>query len=357
MDISKLTYKHAPIPDHHSAVFMVYKINDKKGKGYWKFNSKLLKSPDLRPIIVNIAHECRRNYPDINSRTRWELFKIKVQEACIHLGVQWAKKKKECFDILQCEIDILNKNESEGIQIDKTYKDKLTKNLDNLYKEKDDGYLIRSKIKWVEEGERSSKFFFNLEKSRQSSNTIRQIKDKNNTLQTDDSEILKATADFYKTLFTTKNIDPEKINKYLDETNFENKLTDKQKQECDNEISEIEFDKVIKNLKNEKSPGCDGLTPEFYKAFWNDITDLYIEMIKETFVYGELPYTLRKAVLALLFKKGDTTLLKNYRPIPLTNYDYKILCFVLANRLQKVLKDIILDRKYQSYKGAVGATL
>ncbi len=161
--------KYAPIPDHHSAVFMVYKVNDnKKGKGYWKFNSKLLRSPDLRPLIIKIANECRRNYPDINNRTRWELFKIQVQEACIHLGVHWAKKKKECFNILQCEIDILNKNESEGVQIDTAYRDKLTKNLDNLYKEKDDGYLIRSKIKWVEEGERSSKFFFNLEKSRQS---------------------------------------------------------------------------------------------------------------------------------------------------------------------------------------------
>ncbi len=50
---------------------------------------------------------------------------------------------------------------------------------------------------------------------------------------------------------------------------------------------------------------------------------------------------MRKAILALLFKKGDDTLLKNYRPISLLNYDYKIICFVLANRLQKVLKSII----------------
>ncbi len=67
-----------------------------------------------------------------------------------------------------------------------------------------------------------------------------------------------------------------------------------------------------------------------------------MEMLNETFEQGELPYTMRKALLALLYKKGDDTLLKNYRPISLTNYDYKILCFVLANRLQKVLHNIIL---------------
>ena len=74
-------------------------------------------------------------------------------------------------------------------------------------------------------------------------------------------------------------------------------------------------------------------------------------MIHETYTNGELPYTLRKALLALLFKKGDKTLLKNFRPISLTNYDYKILCFVLSNRMQGVLKDIILDDQTGYIKG------
>ncbi len=66
-----------------------------------------------------------------------------------------------------------------------------------------------------------------------------------------------------------------------------------------------------------------------------------MNMVEETYRKGILPYTLRKAIVALLYKKGDKTLLKNYRPISLTNYDYKIICFALANRMQKVLKDII----------------
>ena len=101
------------------------------------------------------------------------------------------------------------------------------------------------------------------------------------------------------------------------------------------------LENVIKNLKTEKSPGSDGLTPEFYKCFWNDIKFIFMDMVIETQQKGELPYSMRKALLALLYKKGDSTLLKNYRPISLTNYDYKIICFMLANRVQNVIKNLI----------------
>ena len=44
--------------------------------------------------------------------------------------------------------------------------------------------------------------------------------------------------------------------------------------------------------------------------------------------------------MSLLHKKGDTTNLNNYRPPSLTGVDYKILTYILAERVQKVLKQI-----------------
>ena len=38
------------------------------------------------------------------------------------------------------------------------------------------GAIVRSMIKWMEEGERNTKFFLNLEKKRAAINTIYQIK-------------------------------------------------------------------------------------------------------------------------------------------------------------------------------------
>ena len=52
---------------------------------------------------------------------------------------------------------------------------------------------------------------------------------------------------------------------------------------------------------------------------------------------------MKRAIVALLFKKGDLCLLKNHRPISLTNTDYKLLAFVLSERLQHVIHTIIGD--------------
>ena len=50
---------------------------------------------------------------------------------------------------------------------------------------------------------------------------------------------------------------------------------------------------------------------------------------------------MRRSIISLIHEKGDKTDTENYRPISLTNTDYRILTFVVANRLQKVIKDIV----------------
>ena len=47
------------------------------------------------------------------------------------------------------------------------------------------------------------------------------------------------------------------------------------------------------------------------------------------------------AALRIIFKKGENTLMKNYRPISLINVDVKIIAKALATRMSKVLPNII----------------
>lgn len=98
-------------------------------------------------------------------------------------------------------------------------------------------------------------------------------------------------------------------------------------------------------MKENKTPGMDGIPIEFYKIFWPHISNFLVQVYNEAFKEGELSYSQRTAILSLLFKKGERLLLKNYRPLSLSTTDYKILAFVLAVRLQNVLDEIISTRQ------------
>ena len=108
---------------------------------------------------------------------------------------------------------------------------------------------------------------------------------------------------------------------------------------CEEDISKSELREVIKNLKRNKAPGLDGLTNEFYQAFWDLLEPHFIKMLQESFRIGILPGTVRKAIMTLIFKQGDKTILSNYRPISLTNCDYEIIAFVQQNAASKLISE------------------
>ena len=64
-------------------------------------------------------------------------------------------------------------------------------------------------------------------------------------------------------------------------------------------------------------------------------------MFNESLKNQILPSSQRGAVLSLIFKKDDSQNIANYRPISLTNVDYRILAFALAGRLQSVIQTIV----------------
>ena len=94
-------------------------------------------------------------------------------------------------------------------------------------------------------------------------------------------------------------------------------------------------------MKSNKSPGEDGLPIEFYRTFWNEIGGFLVSVYNDCFDNNILPLSMRRSIISLIHNKGDKTDIENYRPISLTNTDYRILTFVLANHLQKVTKDIV----------------
>ena len=99
---------------------------------------------------------------------------------------------------------------------------------------------------------------------------------------------------------------------------------------------------VIKKFPTHKSPGPDGSTGEFYKAFKEELTPILHRLFEKFQTDGRLPNSFYEASIILIPKPDkDRTKKENLMPILLMNKDAKILNKILANRIQQYIKNII----------------
>ena len=95
-------------------------------------------------------------------------------------------------------------------------------------------------------------------------------------------------------------------------------------------------------MENNKSPGDDGLTAEFYKTFWNIVGNLMVDSLNYSYDYGKLSNSQKRAIITLIEKKDkDRRDIANWRPISLINVDVKIGSKAIAKRLEVVLPSVI----------------
>ena len=74
--------------------------------------------------------------------------------------------------------------------------------------------------------------------------------------------------EFYKNLYTSKQIQDDTIENYLNTTFLENTVPDEDKHKCDEFPTLDERTDAVKAMKLNKSPDLDGLTTEFYQMVW-----------------------------------------------------------------------------------------
>lgn len=128
-------------------------------------------------------------------------------------------------------------------------------------------------------------------------------------------------------------------------------MSDEEKDLCEGLLTTEECQKVLKSFKQDKSPGNDGLTVEFYKQFWSLFGKLMVNSFNSSYVLGELSASQRQAVITLLDKGKNRQLLKNWRPISLLNVDYKIMSKALATRMTTFLQKLIHSDQVGYVKG------
>ena len=126
--------------------------------------------------------------------------------------------------------------------------------------------------------------------------------------------------DFYRNLYTSASTVQFTLQ------NMNNiSLSEVDRHKFDNIVTmEGMFDAVM-TLRGGKTLGADGLTVELFHKFWKILAPPLHRNFLKCVGHRKLNCSARRGIINLIPKKGkDPFLIKNWRPITLLNYDYKI---------------------------------
>ena len=160
------------------------------------------------------------------------------------------------------------------------YEDKIQEcegNLNNLLEEHNEGFKIRSKVNKLSFDEKPSRFFLNKECHRAKKKVIDKLKIEDGQFVETKKDILYHVREFYKQLFSKETIDQSVVDYFLTGLNV---LSKEQSNLCEGLLSNSECYNALSKMKNNKTPGVDGLPKEFYVLNWEIIGDYFVKMAK-----------------------------------------------------------------------------
>ncbi|KAI8499222.1 hypothetical protein Bbelb_229860 [Branchiostoma belcheri] len=111
------------------------------------------------------------------------------------------------------------------------------------------------------------------------------------------------------------------------------------------DFTEPEIHEAIKNLKNNKSPGMDGITAEMLKAGRESVVKWMCQLCNNAWNRGEVPEDWRNGVVVCIPKKGNLAECDNWRGVTLLSIPGKVYCHAILNRIRDAVDEELREQQ------------
>uniref|UniRef100_A0A8D8T7U9 Craniofacial development protein 2 n=1 Tax=Cacopsylla melanoneura TaxID=428564 RepID=A0A8D8T7U9_9HEMI len=275
---------------------------------------------------------------------KWEHVKTSIINAAKEtVGEKSNQRNRAWFD-QECRDIIERKNQPRAVMISRktrsnteAYKSLRREAKRTMKRKKKDG--IADEIREIEdlskEGE-VRKFYQAMKKIKKNFQPrTKGCRNNDGTIETDEKKMMERWMNHFKTL----------LNKDCsNETEQEREPTNWNPAEEEEEEAPTmqEVSKAIRNMKNNRAPGEDGIVAELIKYGGNTLQETIHSIIKEVWINEIMPDSWNIGIICPIHKgKGDKADCQNYRGITLLDTTYKILTSIINNRLKEVIKNKI----------------
>ena len=143
----------------------------------------------------------------------------------------------------------------------------LKKEINDLLGKEEIMWRQRSRVQWLREGDRNTKFFHAQANQRKRRNGILGINDQTGVWVSNQRAIARVAVDYFQSIFTSSSPTEKDISKVVAQVFL--KVTAEMNQVLCKEYTETEVGEALKQMGPTKAPGPDGMPPFFFQSFWS----------------------------------------------------------------------------------------
>ena len=350
----------------HSLISIVLGVNERKRGLFWKFNNALLKDSAYIDLVIKDIREAKRQYAVplytideleennnielvIDDQLFFEVMLCKIRGTTIAYGTRKKRERDKREKALLWQMHLV-----EGLYGDsEIYRRRLNclqQELIEIRRVKLAGAAQRACARWIQEGESPTKYFCGLAKRHSAAKYITCL-NVDGEIVNEVDKVLDCIESCFSNLYKRQTV--ENISNYQDEIGFDfPKLDSREAGLLEGPVSMKEAAQALYELHNDKSPGPDGFTVNFFKFFWKQLGGFLVRSLNSGYAKNLLSRSQRQGIITLIPKGNKSKeFLKNWRPISLLNTTFKILSKVMANRMRMVIDKLIGQEQKGFMKG------
>ena len=184
--------------DHSAIILQLHKIEEGvKGPGFWKMNTSILNDAAYIDEVKKKVLLWREEAKEVSDkRVTWDWIKYNVHLFSIDYSKKRAKAKREEEERMQKKYQHAQANFEKNPSVEtRKALEECKMGLERFYDKKTEGIIVRSRARWHEHGEKSNKYFLNLEKRNHTRKHIRKLS-LCGVITTDHKLILNSASDY-----------------------------------------------------------------------------------------------------------------------------------------------------------------
>ncbi|XP_038971839.1 uncharacterized protein LOC120104572 [Phoenix dactylifera] len=195
----------------------------------------------------------------------------------------------------------------------------------------------KSRVQWVNEGDRNTRFFHRTTVIRRQRSMIHSLRDGSGRRVEGEPAVGQVLLDFFRARWTED--EGPGADDHLPRADVG--ITDDENMTLVRPVSAEEVQEAVWALAADKAPGPDGFPPIFFRRYWGIIREAVIEAVQCFFTQAAMPEDWKATFITLIPKRQEAVEPGHFRPISLCTTLYKVVARIMVGRMKPLLPSII----------------